>query len=113
LHHGINVAGSSDCPIVPPNPLRGIYAAVSRMDETGNVVGEDEKIQPIDALRMYTQSAARAMFENGVKGTITPGKLADLVLLNGDPTQVPPDEVKDLKVKMTIIDGEVVWKRGD
>ena len=113
LQNKINMAGSSDCPIVPPNPLMGIYAAVSRMDEAGTVVGEDEKIQPIDALRMYTQSAARAMFENGIKGTITPEKMADLVVLNGDPTQLPPDEVKDLKVEMTIVDGEVVWKRGD
>jgi predicted amidohydrolase YtcJ len=53
------------------------------------------------------------MFEEGIKGIITPGKVADMVVLNGDPTQLPQDEIKDLKVEMTIIDGEVVWKRGD
>ena len=113
LHHGINVAGSSDCPIVPPNPLMGMYAAVSRRGETGDIVGGYEKIPLTEALRMYTQHAARAMFEEGIKGTITPGKMADLVVLNCDPTQLPPDEVKDLKVEMTIVDGQVVWKRGD
>lgn len=113
LHHGINVAGSSDCPIVPPNPLMGMYAAVSRRGETGDIVGGDEKIPLTEALRMYTQYAARAMFEEGIKGIITPGKVADMVVLNGDPTQLPQDEIKDLKVEMTIIDGEVVWKRGD
>jgi len=113
LQHKINVAGSSDCPIVPPNPLTGLYAAVTRMDETGNVVGEDEKIRSIDALRMYTQNAARAMFEEGIKGTIKPGELADLVVLNADPTQLKPDEIKDIKVEMTLIDGEVVWEKGN
>ena len=113
LHHGINVAGSSDCPIVQPNPLMGMYAAVSRRGEAGDIVGGDEKIPLLDALRMYTQNAAQAIFQEGTKGTITPGKLADLVLLNGDPTQMSPDAVKDLKVEMTIINGEVVWKRED
>ena len=113
LHHGIHVAGSSDCPIVPPNPLTGIYAAITRTDETGNVVGGNEKIPLLDALWMYTQNSARAMYEEGIKGTIAPGKLADLVVLNGDPTRLSPNEIKDLKVEMTLIDGEVVWKRGD
>jgi predicted amidohydrolase YtcJ len=113
LEQKIDLAGSSDCPIVPPNPLVGLYAAVTRMDQSGNVVGEDEKIRPIDALRMYTQNAARAMFEESIKGTIKPENLADLVVLNADPTHLTPDEIKDIKVEMTLIDGEVVWKRGD
>ncbi|UCH22098.1 MAG: amidohydrolase [Deltaproteobacteria bacterium] len=111
LHHGVNLVGSSDCPIVPPNPLIGIYAAVSRMGEKNHILGRNEKISAIDVLRMYTKNAAQASFEETIKGTITPGKLADLVVLNGDPTQLPTDELKRLQVEMTMIGGDVVWKR--
>jgi predicted amidohydrolase YtcJ len=109
LNYGISVAGSSDSPIVPPNPLIGIYAAISRMADTGDAVGGEQKISPSDALQMYTQSAARASFEETIKGTITSGKLADLVVLNGDPVRLPPNEMKHLQVEKTIIGGEVVW----
>jgi predicted amidohydrolase YtcJ len=111
LKAGVLVAGSSDCPIVPPNPLVGIYSAVSRKSQMGNSVAHLEKIAPLDALRMYTSHAARAAFQETTKGSITPGKLADLVVLNGDPTKVPADEIKDLGVEMTILDGEVLWSK--
>jgi predicted amidohydrolase YtcJ len=111
LNHGIKVAASSDCPIVPPNPLIGMYAAISRMGEKNHIVGGQEEISTIDALRMYTKNAALASFEETIKGTITPGKLADLVVLNGDPTQLSPNELKHLQVEMTIIGGKVVWKK--
>jgi hypothetical protein len=111
LKAGIPVAGSSDCPIVPPNPLIGIYAAVARKSETGKIVGEKEKISPMDALRMYTIHAARANFEEEFKGSIAPGKLADLAVLNGDPSRAASDEIKDMEVEMTILNGEVVWEK--
>ncbi len=59
---------------------------------------------------MYTLNAAYASFEEDIKGSITQGKLADLVLLSDDPTRVPPEQIKDIKVEMTIIAGEVVWE---
>ena len=111
LESGVEVAASSDCPIASPNPLIGIYAASSRMTETGGTLLSREKTTPGDALRMYGETAARAAFDEGMKGSISPGKLADLVLLNGDPTQVPIEEIRDLRVEMTILNGEVVWKR--
>jgi len=58
---------------------------------------------------MYTRNSSMATFEEKIKGSITPGKLADMVVLNGDPTRLPIDEIKDIKVEMTILDGEVVW----
>ena len=109
---GISVAGSSDCPIVPPNPLIGIYSAASRKSEAGEIVGEKEKTTPLNALRMYTLNAARASFQERLKGSITPGKFADLVVLNGDPTTATADEIKDMEVEMTILNGEVVWEKG-
>ena len=111
LKSGVKVAASSDCPIAPANPLIGIYAATSRMTETGETVLPEEKITPEEALRMYGENAARATFEEGMKGSISPGKLADLVVLNGDPTKVPINEIKDLEVEMTILNGEIVWEK--
>jgi predicted amidohydrolase YtcJ len=111
LKSGVQVAASSDCPIAPANPMTGIYAASSRMTETNETVLPEETITPEDALRMYGEYAARATFDEDMKGSISPGKLADLVVLNGDPTKVPINEIKDIKVEMTILDGEVVWEK--
>ena len=111
-HHGIRVAGSSDCPIASPDPLIGMYAAISRKSQSGEFVGKSENISPMSALKMYTQNGAYASFEETIKGSITPGQAADLVVLNGDPMRVPPDELKHLQVEMTVIRGEVAWTRG-
>ena len=111
MRNGVRVAGSSDCPIVPPGPLIGIYSAVSRKAETGEVILPKEKITPFEALQMYTEYAAGVNFEEKIKGSITAGKLADLVILNGDPTRVSTSEIKDIEVEMTIIDGKVVWSK--
>jgi len=112
LRSGVRVAGSSDCPFASLNPLIAIYAAVSRKSENGKRVMQNEGIRAIDAVRMYTKYGAEITFSEGIKGSISPGKLADLVVLNGDPIALPPDEVKDLKVEMTIINGRVVWDGG-
>jgi len=111
LRSGIEVAGSSDSPIVPPNPLVGIYAAVTRKAETGQVMLPQEGISSLDALKMYTLGAAYSSFEEKSKGSIAPGKLADLVILSDDPTGVSPEEIKEIQVLKTIIDGRVVWER--
>jgi predicted amidohydrolase YtcJ len=111
LKSGVKVAASSDCPIAPANPLMGIYAACSRMTETGEAVLSEEKITPEEALRMYGENTARSTFDEGMKGSISPGKIADLVVLNGDPTKVPIEELRGVEVEMTIIDGEIVWEK--
>ncbi len=110
LNSGLIVAGSSDSPIVPDNPLVGMYAAVTRQAESGQQLLPEERISASQALAMYTINAAYASFEEDIKGSITPGKLADLVLLSDDPTKTPPAQIKDIKVEMTIIGGKVVWE---
>jgi predicted amidohydrolase YtcJ len=110
LRNGIIVAGSSDAPVVPNNPLVGIYAAVTRKAESGQALSPEEAISPQQALALYTLNAAYASFEENIKGSITPGKLADIVILSGDPTKMPPEEIKDIKVEMTMIGGKVVWE---
>jgi predicted amidohydrolase YtcJ len=109
MKNGVRVAGSSDCPIVPANPMIGIYSALSRRAENGEFLLPGEGLSPLEALRMYTSYAAEATLEEKIKGSITPGKLADLVVLSDDPTGVSVDEIKDIRVEMTILDGEVVW----
>ena len=110
LNSGLIVAGSSDSPIVSDNPLVGIYAAVTRQAESEHQLLPEECISANQALAMYTTNAAYASFEEGIKGSITPGKLADVVLLSDDPTRTPPEQIKDIKVEMTIIGGKVVWE---
>ena len=111
LDQGINVAASSDCPIVSPDPLIGIHAAMHRLSAAGDIVGGNQRIRPGTALQLYTLNAARAACEETIKGTVTPGKLADLVVLNADPTRLTAEEFKSLQVEMTIIGGEVVWQK--
>ena len=107
----VSVVGSSDCPIAPLNPLIGMYAVISRATDSGERILPEERINPKDALKMYTEVAAKASFEEKNKGSISPGKLADLVVLNGDPTKLPIDEIKDIEVEMTILDGKIVWEK--
>ncbi|MEE8619280.1 MAG: amidohydrolase family protein, partial [Dehalococcoidales bacterium] len=110
LDNGLIVAGSSDCPVVPDNPLVGIYAAVTRQAESGQQLSPRERISTSKALTMYTVGAAYASFEEDTKGSITQGKLADMVILNSDPIKSPPERIKDIQVEMTIIGGKVVWE---
>jgi predicted amidohydrolase YtcJ len=110
LNSGLVVAASSDSPVVPDNPLVGIYAAVTRRAKSGQEVLPEEAVSPEQALAMYTTNAAYASFEEDIKGTIAPGKLADMVVLSADPLKALPEQIKDIRVEMTIIDGEVAWE---
>jgi predicted amidohydrolase YtcJ len=110
--NGVKVIGSSDVPVADPNPLLGIYAAVTRKTQSGRLFLPDEGTQVLRALEMYTTSAARAGREEDCKGSVTTGRVADLVVLSGDPISVKPDELKTISVCMTIMGGRVVWVRG-
>jgi predicted amidohydrolase YtcJ len=110
FENGLIVAGSSDTPVVPANPLDGLYAAITRKAQSGQQIMPEECVSAGQALAMYTNNAAYASFEEYTKGSIMPGKLADMVLLSHDPTTVLPESIKDIKVEMTIIGGEIVWE---
>ncbi len=107
---GLVVAASSDAPVVPNSVIHGIYAAVTRRAASGQYVRPEESTSLERAIAAYTRNAAYASFEDDVKGTLAPGMLADMVVLNGDPLSVDKEAIKDLKVKMTIIGGKVVWE---
>ena len=110
LDGGLIVAGSSDSPVVPDNPLVGMYAAVTRRAESGQELLSREGISAKQALAIYTTNAAYASFEENIKGSIAEGKLADMVVLSADPIKLPPERIKDIRVEMTIIDGKVAWE---
>ncbi len=107
---GLTVAAGSDSPIVPNSPLMGIYGAITRKTSSGQLVGPEECLTAADIIKMYTLNAAYASREEHIKGSITPGKLADFVLLSANPTRVSPEAVAEIKVLMTVIGGKVVWE---
>lgn len=111
LDAGAHVAFGSDWYVAPPTPLEGIYAAVTRRTLDGENPGgwvPEEKITVEEALVAYTRDAAYASFEEDIKGTLEPGKLADLVVLGRDITAIPPVEIRNVEVRMTVVGGEVV-----
>lgn len=109
LKSGMWVAAGSDAPVADPDPLKGIYAAVTRRTETGQLVAPGEAISVLDALKLYTINAAYSCFREKQTGSLAKGKWADLVVLNGDPLRATPRELKNLRVEMTLLDGEVVY----
>ena len=113
LDNGIVAAFSSDRPVIKnAAPLIGIHTAVNEKTMTGQIFAQRESISPEEALRCYTLHGAYATFEENMKGSIQKGKLADLAVLSDDPTRVPSEEIKDIKVRATIIEGQVVYGDG-
>jgi predicted amidohydrolase YtcJ len=110
LDAGLVVAASSDGPVTPPDPLLGMYAAITRKSKTGRVVAEAECVSPAQALAMQTVNGAYLSFEENLKGSLSPGKLADMVLLSDNPLHSAPGQIKDIKVEMTVVGGEIVWE---
>lgn len=110
LTGGVHLAAGSDAPVAHMNPLIGICAAVTRLAESGGKVNPSQTVSVEAAINMYTLGSAYVSFEERVSGSIEYGKRADLVLLDRDPMLVPPEEIKDLSVLMTVIAGGVAWE---
>jgi predicted amidohydrolase YtcJ len=111
LDAGARVAFGSDWFVAPPTPLEGIYAAVTRRTLDGANPGgwiPEQRITVEESLRAYTRDAAFASFEDGEKGMLRSGMLADAVIIDRDITRIPPEEISDARVSMTIADGRVI-----
>lgn len=106
---GIPLAGNSDSPVCDGNPFLGIHSAVTRKTATGQSFGDSENITVDEALRAYTTVGAYAGCEEGLYGSITRGKRADLVVLSENPMAVPPEHLKDIGVEMTFMNGIRVY----
>jgi predicted amidohydrolase YtcJ len=109
MEHGIFMGLGSD--ILPIDPLVGLYAAVTRKGTSGEVYGPEERLTMEEAIRGYTADAAWFTYEEGLKGSLEPGKLADMVVLSEDPLTIDPERIMEMEVEMTILGGRVVYER--
>ncbi len=112
LDAGVPLAFGSDWPVAPLSPILGIYAAVTRATVDGKHPEgwfPEQRLTVEEALRAYTRGAAYAAFQENDKGSITPGKLGDIVVLSDDIFTIPPARIKDARVAMTIVGGSVVY----
>ncbi|GKU82175.1 amidohydrolase [Niallia sp. NCCP-28] len=112
MDHHLSPAGSSDAPITPGSPFFAIYAAMSRKTKRGKVLAPENKITLDQALKMYTINAARASFDEANKGTLEVGKLGDMTIVPKGFMHFEENKIKDTKVLMTVIGGEIMYKRG-
>ncbi|MBT4510584.1 MAG: amidohydrolase [Chloroflexi bacterium] len=111
LKEGLVFTLHSDLPVTPIDPLFSMYCAVNRITREGMVLGPEERIPPLEALKTYTTYAAYCSFEEDVKGSIETGKLADFVILSDNPLDVEHDKIKDIDVLSTVVGGEMVFEK--
>ena len=112
LNHGVRLAFGTDWNVAPLNPMLTVYAAVTRATLDGkNPDGwfPEQKFTLPEALEAYTMGSAYAEFQENEKGSITAGKLADMVLLSDDLFSIPPEQIRNVKVLKTILGGKVIW----
>ena len=111
LDYGIPVGGSSDNPCGMQDVLTAIQAMVTRKSSEGLPIGLSQRVSVAEALKIYTLGGAYASFEENEKGTLEPGKLADMVFLSKDPLSVPPEEIRNIEVEKTVLGGRTVFTR--
>lgn len=109
VERGVRLPGSSDRYVVQGAPLLGIHDAVNQRTDGGRPFVPEEALTPAQALRAFTLDAAYASFDEDRKGSITPGKLADLVVLGANPLDVDPARIAQVPVVATMIDGAFVF----
>jgi predicted amidohydrolase YtcJ len=107
---GIPFSLSSDVPVTPPDSMVNLHAAVTRKTMDNDDMSPGQAITIESALRAYTAGGAYGSFEEDIKGTIAPGKLADMVVLSKDPTAIPSHELMDIDIRRTVLHGETVYE---
>jgi predicted amidohydrolase YtcJ len=112
IKSGAIVANGTDAPVEDVDPIANFYAAITRMLPNGTLFYPEERMTREQALKSYTMNCAYAAFEENIKGSITPGKLADVVVLSKDIMTIPEQEIPETKVVYTILGGEIVYQGG-
>jgi hypothetical protein len=108
---GVVIGNGTDVPVEDIDPIASFYATVTRKTATGDVFFGEQRLTREEALRTYTLNNAIAAFEEELKGSIAPGKLADIVVLSQDILTVPEDRIRETKVDLTILGGQVKYER--
>lgn len=111
LNSQVRIAAHSDHSASPFPPLIGIHSLVNRVTKSGKPIGKLQKISVMDALKLYTINAAFHSFDEDLLGSIEVGKCADMVVLGEDILTVPPEDIINIPVDMTIVNGKIVYKR--
>lgn len=111
LNKGLRVTSHTDAPVALPNLMMILWTTANRVSRSGAVIGEGEKLSPYEALQSITIWGAYQHFEDKTKGSLTPGKLADLVILSDNPLKIDPMKIKDIVVLETIKEGQTVYKK--
>ena len=111
LQSGAVVINGTDAPVEDVDPIASFYASVSRKLKDGSIFYPDQRMSRMEALRSYTLSAAYAAFEEDIKGSLLPGKLADITVLSKDIMTIPEDEIPSTQVLYTIVGGKVMYDR--
>ena len=110
MKSGAIVGNGTDAPVEDVDPIASFYASVSRRLKDGSVFYPAQRMSRTEALKSYTWNNAYAAFEEGVKGSLAPGKLADIVVLSKDIMTIPEEEIPTARVVMTIVGGKVVYR---
>lgn len=108
---GLKYTNHSDDTVTPVDPLFSVWSAVNRTSRSGKIIGVDERATPYQALKAITSHAAYEYFEEDSKGSLTPGKLADLVILDNNPLTIDADKLRAIKVMKTIKEGKTIYER--
>ncbi len=111
METGAVVTNGTDAPVEDVNPIASYYATVSRKTADGSVFYPEQRLSRVQALRTYTINGAYAAFEEDIKGSLTPGKLADITVLSQDILTIPEDEIPTTEVVYTIVGGDVKYAR--
>lgn len=111
LDRGIPITSHTDAPVALPNLMQVMWATVNRVSRSGRIIGPEERLTPEEAFKAITLWGAWQHFEENEKGSITPGKRADLVILSDNPLTIEPMRINEIVVLETIKDGETVWRR--
>ena len=111
IDHGVIIGNGTDVPVEDISPIASYTSSVVRKDRDGNPFFPAQKMTRMEALKSYTLNNAYAAFEEALKGTLTPGKLADIAVLDRDILTVSDDELPLTQVDMTIVGGEIRYER--
>lgn len=112
IENNIITAIGSDSPVTHPNPMNSFYGALNRKDcKTKDSVGEMQRVGVLDVVRMFTYNGAYVSFEEDIKGSLEPGKLADIAVLSENILDYPSEDIRDVKVDYTMVDGVIRYKR--